>query len=232
MSFQKWYGTIAFMSSTKKGTSAKELQKQIDHKRYTSVWLLMHKVRKAMGNRDDTYNLTGMLEMDEGHFEVATKQGIKLKGGKGSQKQQNMAVLAESIPLEDLDTSKKSSHCKCFKMKALDNHKSESINSLFENNIKECSIIFTDKSTSYIDIANYVEVHVTERSNNETTTSTLKWVHIAISNAKRTLLGIYHKISEANLQSYLNEFCYKLNRRYFGNKLFDRLTLAVAKIYG
>lgn len=117
-------------------------------------------------------------------------------------------------------------------MKALDNHKSESINSLFENNIKECSIVFTDKSTSYIDIANYVEVHVTERSNNETTTSTLKWVHIAISNAKRTLLGIYHKISEANLQSYLNEFCYKLNRRYFGDKLFDILTLAVAKIYG
>ena len=173
-----------------------------------------------------------MLEMDEGHFEVVTKQGIKLKRGKGSQKQQNVAVLAESISLEDLDTSKKSSHCKCFKMKALDNHKSESINSLFKNNIKECSIVFTDKSTSYIDIANYVEVHVTERSNNETTTSTLKWVHIAISNAKRTLLGIYHKTSRTYLQRYLNEFCYKLNRRYFGDKLFDILTLAVAKIYG
>ena len=48
-----------------------------------------------------------MLEMDEGHFEVVTKQGIKLKRGKGSQKQQNVAVLAESISLEDLDTSKK-----------------------------------------------------------------------------------------------------------------------------
>jgi hypothetical protein len=30
------------------------------------------------------------------------------------------------------------------------------------------------------------------------------------------------------LQYYLNEFCYKFNRRYFGEKLFDRLvTVAV-----
>ncbi|MBU0559018.1 MAG: IS1595 family transposase, partial [Bacteroidetes bacterium] len=28
------------------------------------------------------------------------------------------------------------------------------------------------------------------------------------------------------LQSYLNEFCYKFNRRYFGEALFDRLLLA------
>ena len=31
------------------------------------------------------------------------------------------------------------------------------------------------------------------------------------------------------LQNYLDEFCYKLNRRYFGDKFFDRLVLAVAK---
>jgi len=61
---------MAFMSSTKKGILAKELQKQIEHKRYASVWLLMHKVRKAMGNRDNMDDLTGMLEMDEGCFEV------------------------------------------------------------------------------------------------------------------------------------------------------------------
>lgn len=231
MSFKKWYETMAFMSSTKKGTSAKELQKQIEHKRYASVWLLMHKVRKAMGYRDNMYNLTGMLEMDEGYFEVETKMGTELKRGKGSQKQKNVAVLAESTPLEDIETGKKSSHCRYYKMKVLDTHKSDSIKGLFEGSIKNCSVVFSDKSTTYIDIADYVEVHVSEKSSPETTSSTLKWVHIAISNAKRTLLGIYHKISGAYLQSYLDEFCYKLNRRYFGDRLFDRLTLAVAKTY-
>ncbi len=77
----------------------------------------------------------------------------------------------------------------------------------------------------------YVETHVSEKSSKQTTISTLKWVHIAISNAKRNLLGVYHKIKGKYLQLYLDEFCYKLNRRNFGNRLFDRLTLAVAKFY-
>lgn len=231
MTFKKWYETMAFMSSTKKGISAKELQKQIEHKRYASVWLLMHKVRRAMGNRDNTYNLTGMVELDEGYFEVSTKEGTVLKRGKGSQKQKNVAVIAESTPLENIETGVKSSHCGYYKMKVLDNHKSDPINNLFQENIKNCCVVFTDKSTIYIDIADYVEVHISEKSTNETTSTTLKWVHIAISNAKRTLLGIYHKINGTYLQSYLDEFCYKLNRRYFGDRLFDRLTLAVAKSY-
>ena len=82
-----------------------------------------------------------------------------------------------------------------------------------------------------LDIAEHVETHITEKSDTNTTRTTLQWVHIAISNAKRTLLGIFHKIKGKYLQSYLNEFCYKLNRRYFGERLFDRLTLAVAKCY-
>ncbi len=72
---------------------------------------------------------------------------------------------------------------------------------------------------------------MTEKSNKRTTETTLKWVNIAISNAKRTLLGVFHKIKGKYLQLYLNEFCYKLNRRYFGSKVFHRLKLAVAKSY-
>ena len=55
---------------------------------------------------------------------------------------------------------------------------------------------------------------------------TLKWVHIFISNAKRNLIGNYNKIKRKNLQLYLDEFVYKLNRRYFGEKLFDRLVIS------
>ncbi len=54
----------------------------------------------------------------------------------------------------------------------------------------------------------------------------LPWVHIAISNAKRLLLDIHHDIEPQYLQNYLNEFCYKFNRRNFGDKLFDRLLIA------
>lgn len=64
-----------------------------------------------------------------------------------------------------------------------------------------------------------------EKSTPEVTKETLKWVHIAISNAKRNFLGVYHKIKGENLQRYLNEFVYKLNRRYF-NSVFERLLAA------
>ena len=54
----------------------------------------------------------------------------------------------------------------------------------------------------------------------------LPWVHIAISNAKRQLLNSYHNIKPEFLQAYVDEFCYKFNRRYFGEALFGRLLVA------
>ena len=61
-----------------------------------------------------------------------------------------------------------------------------------------------------------MEVHIKEKSTKYTTANTLRCLQIAISNAKYTLLGICHKINPKYLQLYLDEFCYKLNRRYFG----------------
>ena len=226
-----WYLAMAFMTFSKKGLSAKELQRQLNYKRYDTIWSLMHRIRTAKGNRDALYNLEGMIEFDEGYFEKATSEKVKLKRGRGSQRQQNVAVMAESTPLEDIVTGDKSSHCRYFKMQVLPSHNKEDVNELVEENFDECSIVFSDKSSSYVDISELVEIHVTEKSNKRTTKTTLKWVHITISNAKRNLLGIYHKIKGKYLQNYLNEFCYKLNRRYFGERLFDRLTLAVAKNY-
>lgn len=230
---RKWYLTMAFMSFSKKGLSAKEIQRQLGHARYRTVWSMMHRIRVAMGKRDDLYKLDGMVELDEGYFptETSKKERQNLKRGRGSQKQTNVAVMAESVPLEDIETGTKSKQCRYFKMKVLPNHLSEGINELVSENLDSKCIVFSDKSTSYFDIAKYVEVHVTEKSSKETTVKSLPWVHIAISNAKRNFLGIYHKINGKYLQTYLDEFCYKLNRRYFGDKLFDRLAIAMADNY-
>lgn len=194
---------------------------------------MMHKIRESMGNRDNLYGLTGIIEFDEAYFETETSEKDKqnLKRGKGSQRQQNVAVAAESVPLEDVETCQKGKQCRYFKMKVLDGHSSDDVNEFIKKNITEESIVFSDKSTSYFDIADYVEVQVSEKSKVETTKTTLQWIHIAISNAKRTVLGIYHKIKGKYLQLYLDKFCYKLNRRYFGDRLFDRLAIAVATNY-
>jgi len=57
---------------------------------------------------------------------------------------------------------------------------------------------------------------------------TLPWVHIAIDNAKTRLADVYHGVRWEFLQEYLNEFCYKFNRCYFGDHLFDRLLIAAS----
>lgn len=216
------------MSATKKGFSSKEIQTQLGLKRYEPVWAMVHKIRKAMGNRDARYTLEGMIEMDEGYFTVESSEVEQDKGlrGRGAAGKQNVAIMAESTPLEDIKTGKKSRKAGYFKAKVLTSHAAGEINQTVRESIDEKSIVFTDKSTSYVDIADYVELHISEKSNKDTTKETLKWVHLAISNAKRNLLGNYHKIKGKYLQLYLNEFVYKLNRRYFGERLFDRLIIA------
>jgi hypothetical protein len=229
LSFMTWYKTIFLLSTTKKGFSSKEIQRQLGLKRYEPVWAMVHKLRKAMGQRDDRYTLEGMIEMDEGYFTIeATENDHKTqKSGRGSKTKSNVMLMAESTVLEDINTGKVDRHCRYFKAKVLIDHKADGTDSTLKENIEnDQSIVFTDQSTSYVNIADYVEIHLSKKSNEQTTKETLKWVHIAISNAKRNFAGTYHKIKAKHLQLYLNEFVYKLNRRYFGGKLFDRLVIA------
>lgn len=230
LSFYKWYLCMAFMSSTKKGISALEMQRQLGHKRYRTIWVLMHKIRAGMGKRDDKYSLNGTIELDEGYFEVATPNNKKLKRGRGSQSKTNVAVMTESTPLEDVESGKKTSQFRYAKMKALKTHKADEINGVASHNVNHQSLIITDKSTSYENFSGLFDTHVSFKSNKETTKTSLKWVHVTISNAKRNLLGVYHMIKNEYLQNYLNEFCYRLNRRYFGENLFNRIVVAVAGI--
>lgn len=50
---------MAFMSFTKKGILATELQRQLEHSRHQTIWSLMHRIREARGKRDDLYGLNG-----------------------------------------------------------------------------------------------------------------------------------------------------------------------------
>ena len=229
LSFMTWYKTMFLMTATKKGFSTKEIQRQLAMKRYEPVWAMVHKLRKAMGKRDDRYTLEGMIEMDEGYFTIeASEYDHKTqKAGRGSKTKANVMIMAESTILEDLDTGKVERQSRYFKAKVLEDHQADGTDEVLKNAIAdEEVIVFTDQSTSYINIADYVEIHVSEKSSDITTKETLKWVHIAISNAKRSFAGNYHKIKRKYLQLYLNEFVYKLNRRYFGDKIFDRLVIA------
>ena len=52
------------MTFSKKGISAKALQRQLGHKYYEPIWMMMHKLREAMGQGDYLYKLKDTVEFD------------------------------------------------------------------------------------------------------------------------------------------------------------------------
>lgn len=78
-------------------------------------------------------------------------------------------------------------------MKVMETHQSEEITQVVAELIETNFIIFSAKSTINVDLKDTVEGHYTEISSTETTKSTLKWVHIAICNAKHVFNRIYQK---------------------------------------
>jgi hypothetical protein len=217
------------LTSTKKSFSAKELQRQLGHKRYHPIWHMLHKLREAMGKRDGEYVLAGRIELDEGYFSTATPSTQKsepLKRGRGSQRKSKVLVMAESTFVESSKPGQKPRRVGYLKMKMMDDLKKETINGQVRQLACGATEIDTDDSTSYVDLNDFVDRHNAQVIPKDKVGEILPWVHIAISNGKRVILNTYHDVKPEFLQKYLDEFCYKFNRRHMGETLFNRLLVA------
>ena len=115
---------------------------------------------------------------------------------------------------------------KHIKMMVIEDLKSETIDGKVKMYVNPDSTITSDDSKSYTNFKSLVKEHIHQVIEPDQVGKVLPCVHIAISNAKRLLLDVYHDITTSYLQNYLNEFCYKFNRRYFGDALFDQLMVA------
>jgi len=78
--------------------------------------------------------------------------------------------------------------------------------------VKNHAVLSTDKNTSYHNIKHHFD-HEMKLSEEHSKVESLKLVHIGISNAKRKLIGINYNIKHEYHQNYLNEYCFKINRR-------------------
>jgi len=228
--FQYWFIAMHLITSTKKSFSAKEIQRQLGHKRYEPIWAMVHKLRSVMGLRDDTYQLKEEIELDEGFFEtvsITRDKSEPLKRGRGSQRQTIVLVSIESRDAGENHNPKKHGKKKqvgYLKMKVIESLKKENVTSAVKESVKKGTKIVSDKSTGYVGLDKDFEVNSKVIPKKEVI-KILPWVHTAISNAKRLLLDVHHRIDNDFLQNYLNEFCFKFNRRYFDN-LFERMMVA------
>jgi len=64
-----WFVAMHLLTFTKKSFSAIELQRQLGHKYFEPIWVMLYKLRLAMGKRDEKYSLSGQIELDEVFFQ-------------------------------------------------------------------------------------------------------------------------------------------------------------------
>lgn len=113
------------------------------------------------------------------------------------------------------------------KIKVIEAVSQEEIKRVAEECIRKGSTISTDGLGSYKQLKkNYIHKYQNYyESNNK---EFLKWLHVIIGNAKTYIMGTYHGFDDKFLQVYLDEFCYRFNRRFKPKQLFGRLLNACA----
>ncbi len=111
-------------------------------------------------------------------------------------------------------------------MQVTPNIQQTSVKQFIRKNIIAGSTVYSDGYRSYIPALKDDYNHEHKVYNPQD--GMLHWLHIAISNAKAFVLGTYHGLPKDNLQSYLDEYCFRCSRRYFHGDLLNRLALAVA----
>lgn len=190
----KWFLAVYLMCESKKGISAKQLQRMLKVS-YKTAWYLSHRVRDAMGD-DEQPLLTGTVEVDE------TYVGGKRKGY-GPGYRGNKVVIAGAIERGGE-----------IRLRLVPNSRRHNLEGFIESTVDGDASIYTDELASYQGIAgpdHQTVQHKSEewvRGNVHTNTVESAW-----SLLKRSVVGTYHHMSVKHLPAYLDEMEWRFNGR-------------------
>ena len=208
----KWFMAIYLIAEDKRGISALALKSKLGVS-YTTAWVMSNKIRFAMGKRDAEYDLSGVVEIDDAFFGASSEGG---KRGRGTDK---TAVLV-SVSLTDEGKPKFA------KMEVVETLDGETVTEFANNFLAKGSEVRTDGLPIYSPLANNGYLLVQKNYDPKKQPEHLHWTHIFISNAKAFIDGTFHGLDPLHMQRYLDEFCYRLNRRWFTSDIFSRLVNA------
>ena len=208
-----WFWAIYLVASDKRGYSAAQLSRQLKLP-YATAWFLLHRIRDAMGQRDAQYLLSGLVEMDDTYFGGPTQGG---KRGRGTKKAKAIAAVSKD----------EKGRPQFLKMQLVPNLRGKTIGTFALRNIRQGTVIQSDALHSYRKplaerYAHQYEVY-------DPACGLLHWLHTIIGNAKAAVNGTYHGLGDKHLQLYLDEFCFRFNRRHFNGNLFLRVAHAVVR---
>lgn len=211
MPLTQWFMAFYFVCQDKRGISAVQLAAMLGTT-YKTAWFMLRRLRTAMGQRDETHQLSGIIEFDDSYFGGPS---VGKKRGRGTEK----AKVFVALSLDERGNPR------FVKMRVTPNIKQASVKKFAYTAFADGSVIHSDGYRSYIPaLTGYTH----EYKSYDPNSGLLHWLHVVISNAKSFILGTYHGLPKKNLQSYLDEYSFRFSRRHFGGALLERLALSVS----
>lgn len=212
-----WFFAIWFMVSQKSGISALGLSREIGIKRQKTGWNLLKTIRASM-SQEGREKLSGIVEIDE-VFIGGIYKGIRGRGALGK-----TIVL---VAVEDKGKPKIGR----IRMCVIEDATSANLLKAIQSMVEEGSTIHTDEFKSYAMLSKHNYKH--EAIKKEDSKDNTPLVHRVAALLKRWLLGTHQGgVHLNNLQSYLDEYVFRFNRRTSSSrgKLFYRLIQEMMKM--
>ncbi len=203
----KWFWAIYLIASDKRGISALRIAKHLGVSWITARNML-RKIRKAMADRDSVYRLDGIIEFDD------TLVGGKRAGKRGRGAEGKRPVLVA------VETREKGAGFTA--MHAVDSVSKVTVRQFLAKHLKSSQTVKTDALPA-LNAVGETQNHKKKVTPPEEANVWLPLVHIMIDNMKTFINGTFHGVSSNCLQEYLDEFCYRFNRRFWEPELPLRL---------
>jgi hypothetical protein len=208
-----WFEAAWHLTTAKIGMSAKTLERTIGTS-YEVAWMLLHRYRVAMVNTERK-QLSGNIEVDETFVGGADTGG---KRGRGSSK----SIVVIAVEIKDPEGFGR------VRMRHIPDSSGNSLVPFICDVVAPGSVIRTDGWNGYNGVVKqgYQREIVVQSFSDDPAHVTMPGVHRIASLLKRLILGTYQGSPlPIHLQSYLEEYTFRFNRRKSGSRglLFRRL---------
>jgi transposase-like protein len=210
-----WFAAAWHLTTQKNGISALGLKRVLGLGSYQTVWAMLHRYRTAMV-RPSRERLNGDVEVDESSF-GGVKPG---KRGRGAAGKVLVAIAVEQRSPKGYGRAR---------MQVISDATSITLREFLLSNVEPGAVVISDSLGSYPAACgeDYKHKPFNVRASGLCPAHVpLPGVHRVASLVKRWLLGTHQGAVEVDhLQAYLNEFCFRFNRRHSLSRglLFYRL---------
>ncbi|WP_424832999.1 IS1595 family transposase [Ruegeria sp.] len=214
-----WFWAAYLMATHSNGFSAVQLQKQLGLGSYRTAWLLLGKLRAAMIDPDRN-PLSGLVEVDETSIRQRTGNGPVGVG----RSHEGKLMIAGAVEIKGQGAK---THPGRLRLAVIADYTSETLHDFVATEIATGSSIKTDGLASYNNAPNMD--HDRNVVGDQLAHLVLPWIHRVFSNFKAWALGVYHGLRAKHLQSYLDEFVFRFNRRRYRHAGLKTLLNLVTK---